>query len=71
MYWKVSEHIDDHKNSWIVYNYIAFVKRNNVAGPWYNGLLKEWKYPQVYEVIVKAAMAASEEDFLSRYNKIS
>lgn len=63
MYWKVESYTDDDDNTWCIYNYIDFVERNCAFKPWYNGILKEWKYPILKEMVIKAQMADSEEAF--------
>jgi hypothetical protein len=69
MYWKIDEYIDDHDNTWLIYNYFEVIKFEPQFRPYYNGILKEMKYPQEQELVIKAALAGSEEEFDAWYNE--
>lgn len=66
MYWKIAEELDEQGNRWVIYNYYEITnitKDSKSVGPFYNGFTKEITYPQNKELVLKAAMADSEESF--------
>lgn len=70
MYWKVEEFQDNETGmGGIVFNYFEVVKAINQKSPWYNGFLKCMIYPNNLQMVVKAAVFETEEDFIEWYHQ--
>ncbi len=68
MYWVVESSIDDQGKKWVTYNFHKFIKINNAAQPFYNGLTKVTTYPQKYHVVVSACKLEENESFEEWYH---
>lgn len=70
MYWLVNTYTSTTGNKYFTYNYFEVVPVNDYKKPWYNGVQKRIIYPTTQQLIIKAIIVESEEDFLKFYNKM-
>lgn len=60
MYWKKGKD----ENGWIIYNYFEIIHKHTLSSkPFYNPISKSIIYPVTKELVMKAAIAETEEDF--------
>lgn len=69
MYWKVEEYKDVDDNNCILYNYYDFVDAVSSLKPYYNGFTKTFVFPCTKQLVVKAVVFATQEDFLEWYHE--
>lgn len=66
MYWIASQtKIGPH--TFYTYNYFEVVEHTLPKKPWYNSLTRKINYPTNKELIVKALLVSSEDEFIKFY----
>lgn len=64
MYWK----LEKATNGWLVYNYLGFHKKPYVAKTYFT-IGRGQVFPVEYELVVKAVIVPTEQDFYKFYLK--
>lgn len=68
MYWVTESGIDNNNNPYLEYNFFQIVHVINAKKAEYNPVTRVTKYPILKEIVVRAYVAVSEEDFLEYYH---